>query len=100
MTIIDHVKYQKIKISFIRQVTLQTTIKSQKDFNCKRHKYTENKGIVSYFFLIFVVISNFIYIFINFFYFYLLLRHVNNNVFNMTRYVFGGLSKFALLEKA
>ncbi len=29
---------------------LQTTIKSQKDFNFKRHKYTENKGIVSYFF--------------------------------------------------
>ncbi len=34
---------------------LQTT-KSEKDFNCKRHKYTENKGIVSYFFLMFVII--------------------------------------------
>ncbi len=45
---------------------MQTTIKSQ-DFNCKRHKYTENKGCFLFFFLMFVIISNFIYIFINFF---------------------------------
>ncbi len=37
------------------QVTLQITIKSQKDFKCKRHKYTENKGI---FLLMFVIIKN------------------------------------------
>ncbi len=36
---------------------LQTTIKSEKDFNCQWHKYTETKvrPIVSYFFLIFVI---------------------------------------------
>ncbi len=89
MTLIDHAKYKKINKLIIIiiiiimslkycQVTLQTTIKSQKDFKRKRHKYMENNCIVS-FFLMFVIISNVIYIFINCFF----TTYVDNNFFNI-----------------
>ncbi len=61
------------------QVTLQTTIKSQKYFNCKRHKYMENKGIVSYFSL------DVCYYFKLYIHFYKLFftTYVDNNFFNI-----------------
>ncbi len=63
----------------------------------KRHEYTAKKGIASYFFLMFVI-KMYIHFYKPFFIYHLLT--IPSSTSSMTSYVFSGLSKFALLEKA
>ncbi len=61
---------------------LQTTIKSEKDFNCQWHKYTENKG-KAYCVLFFPDICYFLKLYIHFYKPFFYLPLVDNKVFNI-----------------